>query len=56
MTKARRIQHVGVKMTPCEAEALRVAAFEERTSKSSLMRRLFLEYLKRQEKGAQSGE
>lgn len=44
----KRAQHVGVKMTRSEAEALRRAAFEERTTKSSLLRRLFVErYLKR---------
>lgn len=44
----KRAQHVGVKMTRSEAESLRRVAFEERTTKSSLLRRLFVErYLKR---------
>lgn len=47
----QRVAHIGVKMMPSEAEALRRVAFEERTTKSSLLRRLLLEYLQRQEKG-----
>ena len=44
----RRVAHVGVKLTRKEAEALRRAAFEERTTKSSLLRRLFVDgYLRR---------
>ena len=39
----RRVAHVGVKMTKKEAELLRRAAFEERTTRSSLLRRLFVE-------------
>lgn len=51
----QRVAHVGVKMTPSEAEALRRAAFEERTTKSSLLRRLFVErYLKRGEQERQT--
>lgn len=46
----KRISVVGVKMTPSEAEALREVAFRERTTKSSLLRRLFIErYLKRRD-------
>lgn len=48
MNQRRRTEHVGVKLTPAENEALRQAAFKERTAKSSLLRRLFLgHYLKR---------
>jgi len=44
----RRVAHVGVKLTRKEAEALRRAAFEGRTTRSSLLRRLFVErYLNR---------
>ena len=51
----KRTSVVGVKMRPHEAEALRRAAFEERTTKSSLLRRLFLQhYLKRGEQREQT--
>jgi len=40
-----RLQHVGVKLTSQENEALRCAAFRKRTTKSSLLRSLFLRYL-----------
>lgn len=44
----RRTRMIGVKMTASEAEASREAAFNERTTKSSLLRRLFIQhYLKR---------
>ena len=46
---AKRTSVVGVKMTPPEAEALRKAAFKERTTKSSLLRSLFLRYLRKTE-------
>ena len=45
MNKDHRTEHVGVKLTPAENEALRQAAFKERTTKSSLLRSLFLRYL-----------
>jgi len=46
---------VGVKLTLAENEALREAAFKERTTKSSLLRRLFLEYyLNRGDQGKQT--
>jgi len=51
----QRDAHIGVKMTPSEAEALRRAAFEERTTKSSLLRRLFVErYLNRGDRKQQA--
>lgn len=50
----QRVAHIGVKMTPSEAEALRRVAFEERTTKSSLLRRLFIErYLSQQDRREQ---
>jgi len=55
MSRERRIKHTGVKLTPAENEALRQAAFKERTTKSSLLRRLFIEhYLKRSEQKEQA--
>lgn len=51
----KRTSVVGVKLTASEAEALREAAFKERTSKSSLLRLLFLRYLRRQERESRSG-
>lgn len=51
----QRVAHIGVKMTPSEAEALRRVAFEERTTKSSLLRRLFVErYLNRGDRKQQT--
>jgi hypothetical protein len=49
-----RVQHVGVKLTSQENEALREAAFRERTTKSSLLRSLFLRYLRKQESESRS--
>jgi hypothetical protein len=51
----KRTVHIGVKLTQSEAEALRRAAFEERTTKSSLLRRLFVErYLKATDQGEET--
>lgn len=50
----QRVAHIGVKMTPSEAEALREVAFKERTSKSSLLRSLFLRYLRKMESQGES--
>jgi len=48
MNAKQLTEHVGVKLTPAENEALRQAVFKERTAKSSLLRRLFVgHYLKR---------
>ncbi len=56
VSRDQRTEHVGVKLTPAENEALREAAFRERTTKSSLLRRLFVErYLKRGEQARQTG-
>lgn len=52
----KRTSVVGVKMTPCEAEALREAAFKDRTTKSSLLRSLFLHYLRKMEGEDESQE
>jgi len=49
MSEKQRIKHVGVKLTPAENEALREVAFKERTTKSSLLRSLFLRYLHKME-------
>lgn len=49
-----RVAHIAVKMTRTEAEALRRVAFEERTTKSSLLRRLFVEHLKREHQREQT--
>lgn len=48
MSGNQRTEHVGVKLTPAEKEALREVAFKERTTKSSLLRSLFLSYLKKE--------
>jgi len=53
---AKRTTVVGVKMTPSEAEALRRAAFKERTTKSSLLRSLFLRYVREMESEDESQE
>lgn len=50
----QRVAHLGVKMTPSEAELLREAAFKERTTKSSLLRSLFLSYLRKKEREDES--
>jgi hypothetical protein len=42
-TEEKRIAYVGVKLTESEAETLRRVAFKQRTTKSSLLRRLFVE-------------
>lgn len=50
MNAKHRTEHVGVKLTAAENEALRQAAFKERTTKSSLLRRLFIQHcLKRRD-------
>ena len=55
MTAEHRDAHIGVKLTASEAEALRRVAFEERTTKSSLLRRLFVErYLNRGDRKQQT--
>jgi len=55
MNAKHRTEHVGVKLTAAENEALRKAAFKERTTKSSLLRRLFIErYLKREDQREQT--
>jgi len=51
-----RLQHVGVKLTSQENEALREAAFKQRTTKSSLLRSLFLHYLRKMEGEDESRE
>jgi len=56
MSEKQRIKHVGVKLTPAENEALREAAFKERTTKSSLLRSLFLRYLRKTESEDESQE
>jgi len=55
MNREHRTEHVGVKLTAAENEALREAAFKERTTKSSLLRRLFVEgYLNRGDRKQQT--
>jgi len=56
MNEKHRTEHVGVKLTPAENEALREAAFKERTTKSSLLRSLFLRYLRKLEGEDESQE
>jgi len=51
-----RLQHVGVKLTSQENEVLREVAFKERTTKSSLLRSLFLRYLREMESEDESQE
>ncbi len=51
----KRSAYIGVKLTRSEAEALRRAAFEQRTTKSSLLRRLFVErYLRAEDQREQA--
>jgi len=56
MSGNQRTEHVGVKLTPAEKEALREVAFKERTTKSSLLRSLFLSYLHKKEHEDESQE
>lgn len=56
MNGNQRTEHVGVKLTPAENEALREAAFKARTSKSSLLRSLFLSYLQKKKREDESQE
>jgi len=56
MSGNQRTEHVGVRLTPAENEALREAAFKERTTKSSLLRSLFLSYLQKKEREDESQE
>jgi len=55
MDKERRTQHVGVLVTASENRLLREVAHREGTTKSTLLRRLFLKrYVKQEEQREQT--